>query len=800
MSSPETILPHQLATALDGVGGIRMLSLDCFDTLLWRDVHAPSDLFALLDGITPDQRIRGEAAARKRQLLAHQRSGEVTLREIYAALLPEADTAEREARVAHEIDVEARHCHAFAPTVALMRAAKQRGMPIVVVSDTYLERDQLAGLIRAAAGDAVADLIDHIFCSCDHRAAKGEGLFDVMLRRTKVRPDRILHVGDNPRADAEAGARHGLRTRHLIQFGAHAVQRLRQEKVAGALVSATAPGFQPHRAAIAIGEPQQPDAASALGYGVLGPMLTTFARWVADEADALQAARGGRVHTLFLLRDGHLPHATFAAMMPDRHAHTVEISRFTAAAAALGEPGAIDDFVHTEIGDDSGRHFLRQLLLDEDEITTLIAGLPADRAAYALAEAVCAGPLTPVIAARGAAFADRLIDYLRRAVDPAAGDTLMLVDLGYNGTVQDRIEAMLAQRMGVHVAGRYLLLSENLPTGRDKRGMIDHRHHDAEALSAFMSSIAVVEQLCTIAQGSVIDYADGAPVRADVGIKGRQSEVRSAVQAGCLRYTRDHGAAVIRAADPAGAESARQAAVATLARFLYLPLPQELDVLAQFEHDTNLGSDHRVALFDPDHAATGLRERGLFYLKRSQRMFLPAELRGQGLPTSLALLAQRRFGLDLRYADFCDRTIDVPLLLVDGQDAFTDSVAATPTHDGYHVAAIPVGRGQYTVGVQFGRRYEWLQIQSVSFLPVAAFLAGETIGDRVTIPATPSCEGMEQVGPHLFRCDDAESFLMVPPVGGTQPMMLAVVFRPLVDREAAIPAAATPTILTGAVA
>ena len=70
MSAPPIVLPHQLATVLDGRRGIRMLSLDCFDTLLWRDVHAPADLFAVLEGVTPDQRKSAEATARKARVLA----------------------------------------------------------------------------------------------------------------------------------------------------------------------------------------------------------------------------------------------------------------------------------------------------------------------------------------------------------------------------------------------------------------------------------------------------------------------------------------------------------------------------------------------------------------------------------------------------------------------------------------------------------------------------------------------------------------------------------------------------------
>ncbi|WP_163071714.1 hypothetical protein, partial [Acinetobacter baumannii] len=69
------------------------------------------------------------------------------------------------------------HCFAFAPTVALMRAAKAKGIETIIVSDTYLDEKQLRGLIAAAAGEEVAGLIGRIFCSSFHGKAKGEGLY-----------------------------------------------------------------------------------------------------------------------------------------------------------------------------------------------------------------------------------------------------------------------------------------------------------------------------------------------------------------------------------------------------------------------------------------------------------------------------------------------------------------------------------------------------------------------------------------------------------------------------------------------
>ena len=57
----DTILPHELPIALERAPqGIEVLSLDCFDTLLWRDCHAPTDLFGELDAVSTGQRIVGE--------------------------------------------------------------------------------------------------------------------------------------------------------------------------------------------------------------------------------------------------------------------------------------------------------------------------------------------------------------------------------------------------------------------------------------------------------------------------------------------------------------------------------------------------------------------------------------------------------------------------------------------------------------------------------------------------------------------------------------------------------------------
>ncbi|GAA0736554.1 HAD family hydrolase [Sphingomonas sp. ABOLD] len=785
------ILPHALPSALDGRANVKLLSLDCFDTLLWRDSHAPVDIFGALPGMTVLQRQWAETRARTAVMMQH-RHKEVSIEQIYREMYPNARKAEIAAAVAHELDAEARHCFAFQPTVALIREAKRRGIGVIIVSDTYLDQKQLRELIARAAGAEVANMIERIFCSSTYHKSKTDGLYADVLKALKVRPETILHIGDNPVADIAGVAPYGVQTLHLKQFAEATEQRLRQESSISAmlhpLLSGTIAAQQPHRAALAVGEPRIEDPAESLGFSVMGPVFHAYERWLQQEAAALQAERGGTVHWLFMMRDGLLPMRVHQVAQPDSPAHAVEISRFTAIASSLTTPEAIERYVQFDIGSDV-RKIAQQLLLPQHETRALLKNLPEDRGRIPAFVAEIRKPqrVKQIIKA-GQGFADRLIAHVRSAVDPAPGDTLMLVDLGYNGSVQNEVDGLLRDRFQVHVAGRYLLLREQFRTGCDKKGLIGEDDYDCHTLEAIATNVAVLEQICTAAQGSTVDFqADGTPIRAANSIKGRQSATRERIQEGTLRFEREQAAARLRGTAIDEMPLWRHAAAAVLGRLMYLPMAHELAVLAEFEHDINEGVSDTVALFDPAIARHGLHQRGLFYMKGSERMYLPAELHGEGLPVKLALLAQKRFGLPLKYADFVDSTISVPVIVADGTNVSTGNVTATPTHNGYYLAPIPIGDCRFSVGVQFGQLFDWVQVESAVFMPVERFLSDMQRPGLDEIEAAPSLEGIQQVAPNLFHCADEFGFMMVPPPprADDRPMMLALVFRPIANREIA---------------
>jgi len=788
-SARSEILPHELPGVLDDFPLASVLSLDCFDTLIWRDTYRPVDIFKVLPGIAGSQRARAEESARRAARLM-ARGEDITIAEIYDKLMPNGSAQERDAAIRAELDAEATHCYAFTPTVELIRRAKARGMQVVIVSDTYLTEDMLRELIARAGGDELSAMIDRVFVSSRWRLPKARGLYRHVLPELGVDPGAILHIGDNLNADVKGVTPFGVNAVHLKQFHAEIERQLRLEACLDTLLAEGMEALgapQPHRAALAQWTPQLTDKAQHFGYAVLGPILTGYDRWLNDEAEALKARHGGAAHWLFLMRDGHLP-------MQVHHqrggtgGHAIEISRFTATAAIFTTDEAIDAYVEDMLGTDPAV-IARQLQAPPAEIKKLAAIGDKSKGTQELHALLARREIRRFIHKAARRMADRMIEHVRDAAAPQPGDTLMLVDLGYNGSVQNRIDAVLADALKVHVAGRYLLLREVELSGLDKAGYFDGRHYDHDALNAMANNVAVFEQLCTNTKGSVIDYTErGAPVRRSNDIKQAQSAVREAAQQGCLHFAESQPAAVLRKrADPAmDADHWRRANAATMTRLMFLPMPYELSVFESFEHDVNLGTGETIALFDKGHAQKGLRQQGLFYLKGARRMFLPAELSEEGMATRLAYLASSRFGMMLNVSDFiAEGGFLVPTIYSNGREVVETRFNALPTHNGYYSLCIPIGDCRYTAAIQFGALFDWIEVYSITALPQSEHLNNKHDTATREIAMSAVLEGIEAKSENLWQCTSPHGFALINPPArrDNTPMMLLVVFRPVTWKE-----------------
>lgn len=779
-----TIRAFEVETLLDRApAGIEVLSLDCFDTLIWRNTHAPTDVFAELahpgGGVEP--RMWAETNARKS---AWSKRGlkEIGIEDVYRKMLTNADDASVEAAVAAELALEARHAFAFEPTVALIREAKARGLKVVIVSDMYLSEAQLRAHIAAAAGEDLLAMIDGVFVSAAYGKGKRDGLFDHVIEAIGVAPDRILHLGDNRNADYTAAAEHGIHAIHLQQFDEESAARLRMEATTASILDPAA-GIsrticQAHRAQVALRASADP--AVTIGHDVMGPALHTFSLWLKAELDEAAATLGQPVRPLFVMRDGYLPFRVFDTLFPEAGARTVEISRFVALRASIADEASLDRYLDEWLDRIPIRALARQLMLFENEYAKFLKGDSTEQR-KAFARAVRAPDLRRKIFIRREAFLKKLIAHLGTA-DVKPGDAVMLVDIGYNGTVQNFLTPVLRDAMNLTVSGRYIFLREKKQSGLDKRGMLDVRNFDYRTLHALSRSVVVLEQLCNIEQGSTIDFtAEGAPVRERVDAKAAHNASRGKVQEACLTFAREAGRGIVRAPGSDDLASRCNAAAAILARLFFLPNASEVRVFESFNYDLNMGTSASEALIDSERGARGLRRRGMTFYNDHVPQFMSAELQSQGLPVSLSNFVASRYKLDLRSTDFEVGGIKVPVILATPTDQSVTEFSAYPTAEGYYRLRIPVGRQRPTAAIQLGRICEWVQIEELSFTPIAELQPGRE--HQHTRPAKAVTDAMEAAAPGLYRTEP-NGLLMVPPPDADEPVVLSLVFRPVVTRKA----------------
>lgn len=771
--------------------GIKVLSLDCFDTLLWRKVGQPTDVFFALaqgdafrrHGLTAPLRARAESIARK-LLWVGSRSSEVSIEQIYRQALPSAGPAEIDALADAEIACEARYCFIYKPVFDLVVQAKALGLKVVIVSDTYLGSAQLRKLLITCMPQ-LDGLLDEVYCSSQHGLSKAEGIWKKVLPQLKVKPDEVLHLGDNEEADFRSPQRFGMRSAHLVHHEPDTRDMLAgRAQVAVQLfpeVRYRAPLPSYHHAQLA-GAPRD-GALAWFGYASVGPILHAFADFILREVVQL-AAGGARVRVGFLLRDGFLPAKACAALAGEQVGCELNISRFTAIAASLRSGDDVMALMTRSLSRDSMPALLRQLLLPQETAARILdeakrADLPESR----FVELVMEKATLERVLAASTAFRKRLLAHVTRRTGAKAGDTLVFVDLGYSGTAQTLLKDILKEELGINLVGRYLIAEEVAPAQADRKGLIDATRHDGRIVKALTGDyIAGFEMLCTQAAPSTVDYTEeGEPVFAASGLEDTQHEAVAAIQAGCLAFV-----AAARATAPcyrpqADEHEAAQCAAIDLARLLYYPTPLELQCMGSFHFDFNLGTDHRMALFDFDAGLRGMRRQGFGYMNAGLsdlRTNYAMELRFLDLSLSVLLFSQNRFGFDMKLANASYRNEEVDVLVTNASEHVMEKAVATSTYDGYYSLCVPLS-GAFNVGVLLGKRYTWVQVDSVQLIRDDRLHEGADmeVGTGLLI------DGMAHQDNGLFECGE-EGMLYLPGLGsyvGRQ--MCRIVFRPIAYRN-----------------
>ncbi|MGE4528689.1 MAG: hypothetical protein AB7D00_10015 [Rhodospirillaceae bacterium] len=621
--------PHVRAVAearrLLAAGGITAFSCDVFDTFLLRRCAEPAGVYeraCALAGVAETgtaaaamfvaQRRIAEGKARQ-AAKASRGSPEVEIAEIYARFPSRPfGLAAGSAAVLAEAEFQAERELCFANTEIrdLLAEARQAGAMVGFISDTYWDEMHLAELIAACAPGFGWDFL---LASCGRRSGKSEDLFDMYLKERRLTPAAALHIGDNPGADVAAPAKRGIAAVHYPQADRRLARIFVRESAMLDRITLSGQtrldgGLRSLRRTVAGAVPAT-DPPFAWGLTVLGPVFAAFDRFVAGRVARLRAEERS-VAVACVARDGLLPLLMWrgARAEPVRY---IEVNRRTALIAAA-ESGKMADFFKRMPAVDlaSAAQFLKGVTAPMRHFFKRAPGGIVTGAAFAqaLPRLVDAATLARIgREARTALFAhlDAAMPDLAEATD------LVLVDLGYSGTVQKALRGVfsLAGRPQ-RLHGLYLLpVDEDLAEIAEPdtaEGFLGGLALPPAARQAVLANVALLEQMCGAPEGSVMAYAADGAVR-------REPDLRPPEQAGLAARARDGALAFAAAAreaaarglpDPLADAAATPWLAAILARALLLPDDTEIAAFGGMKHDVNLGTRALVPLAEPQTAET----------------------------------------------------------------------------------------------------------------------------------------------------------------------------------------------------
>jgi len=615
-----------------------VFTFDVFDTFLLRRCTAPDGVFerafhhlpiatthpGLIESFV-QARILAELQARQKAVDI-RKSGEVTIEEIYRCLprpVLDLDDVSIEDLAAAELLAEIDLCIVNPEMLELLREAsgESRNLRVGFISDTYWSAAQLRRILSSCVPGLAPDFI---YTSCDHRTSKMATLFDKVTRGEGYTGIDAIHIGDNTIADILGAQAFGISAVHYPQPQEPIAHLIAREGFAIQLMQSKRPdlsqrldqGFHLVRRTVVSKLPALP-ADLRDGAAIFGPVLAGFQRFLKRRIDKVSAG-GGKVAVLFLGRDGYLPFE-FWQEGQNMPAHYVEINRRVALIANLREIKPLQDIIGAAWALNEGS--VQALLkVDLPSVKAYFAGIPGGQVdGKTFAEALPKLLDEQDVTLLSDLIRGQFMDYLTASLPELDNYTdLILVDIGYNGTIQRSLRGVFTQcGMKQRLHGVYLTTVDSgftdLPEGDSAVGYIDSSVVPPSTKLFLLRNIAIIEQMFSSPHGSVRYYEDGEA--------RREPEIRPAEQHAFCGQMREAVKLFARLFDESAAElkidldlalrNLRDWSAILLLRLLAFPTLAEQQSFGTLKHDVNLGTYLLFNMADADHIERQQFARGL---------------------------------------------------------------------------------------------------------------------------------------------------------------------------------------------
>ncbi len=281
----DTVFEEQIKTYIDNC---TYVSFDIFDTILFRNVSSPTDIFRVIETRidVPNQfsqlRERVECELRR-----NSASNEVTLSEIYSELETRLGISCDEI-----FDIEVQLEYEFAICNEQIKKwfdyAVENNKDVFLVTDMYLPSAIISKLVTGVGYKGFSG----IYVSSELNASKARGdLYEYILRDRSISEKLSwVHIGDNHISDYKHAKKYGINALYYKRNYAHQKHQDITDSIVFALANNTAENGR--------------SFWSSFGAKYVAPLYCGMLLWL------IEALRG-EPNIYFLARDGYTPHKLY---------------------------------------------------------------------------------------------------------------------------------------------------------------------------------------------------------------------------------------------------------------------------------------------------------------------------------------------------------------------------------------------------------------------------------------------------------------------------------------------------------
>ncbi len=200
---------------------IEYVSFDIFDTLVVRPLLEPTDLYLFMEDefrkyyngslSFMDVRLGAEKQCRRRMHEVNPNIQDVTLDEIYEQMVREYKFSEDACKTMKEKEEELEifFCTERKCGKELYELAHDVGKKIILISDMYLQEDCINAILKKNG----YTLHEKLFLSSSERYLKYSGdLYRIALKECNIKPETMVHIGDNWTVDYEQPPKLGCKS------------------------------------------------------------------------------------------------------------------------------------------------------------------------------------------------------------------------------------------------------------------------------------------------------------------------------------------------------------------------------------------------------------------------------------------------------------------------------------------------------------------------------------------------------------------------------------------------------------